>query len=289
METPPTIIVQLLHLEGPFKGKTQNFSESSILIGRYTHYDVCFPDDDKWDIVSRDHAEIKREGTHFTLINHGVNGTTVSRVREKIELKEKGQETPLRDGDIITFADEGPKVRFLVEVKPGIKPDIPSEIPGEEVSDELPDDIEPIEIQFTIQCGLKIRSFKKLPLTIGKNPGCDFQLVHPAIFDRHAQIFYYNNRYWIKDLTGKNVVRVQRMSINVKKELNPNDEIALSPQGPFFEFIEGIGLNEIEKYPSQEVGTVDTKQEDISPKERSIQEQNQKGKFSRIIKNIWKP
>jgi len=82
---------------------------------------------------------------------------------------------------------------------------------------------------------------------------------------------------------------VQRMSINVKKDLNPNDEIALSPQGPFFEFIEGIGLNEIEKYPSEEAWTADSDQEDSSHEERGVQEQNQKGKFSRIIKNIWKP
>lgn len=103
MNTEPVVIVQLIHIEGPLKGRTQEFGGPSITIGRKPMCDMQFPED--LAAVSGDHAEIVREGNRFKLIDKSTNGTFVNG-------KQVG-EVFLKDGDVIMFSPDGPTVSFL--------------------------------------------------------------------------------------------------------------------------------------------------------------------------------
>ena len=97
--------------------------------------------------------------------------------------------------------------------------------------------IQKVKAPLIIQYGPTLRTFKELPVTIGKNPMCQFKLDHPAIFDQQAQIFFSQNQYWIKDLTGQECVQVNRQPIVYQTPLKPHDEISLGSQGPVFSFL----------------------------------------------------
>ena len=89
------------------KGQIQEFAEGSILIGRHPSCHVRFPAD--VTVLSRTHAEIVRDGNQFRLVDKSTNGTFVNGKRIT--------ETFLKSGDVIAFAEGGPKVSFLTEVK----------------------------------------------------------------------------------------------------------------------------------------------------------------------------
>ena len=248
MILPPDIIVKLIHIKGPMKGNIQEFYEGRISIGRHPSYHLHFPAD--LDIVSRDHAEIIREGNKFKLVDHSANGTFVNGKLVK--------EVYLKNGDVLEFAKGGPKVSFLTEMKeiavttestltpslsagsqkePQLIIEEKSHIEQPMIENQPEIIVQKSNIPLIIQYGPTLRSFKKLPVTIGKNPKCEFTLDQPAICDQHAQIFFSQNQYWIKDLTGQRSVQINRQPIIYQAPLKPNDEIALSNQGPVFRFL----------------------------------------------------
>jgi pSer/pThr/pTyr-binding forkhead associated (FHA) protein len=263
MANIPVIIIQLIHIEGPLKGEIQEFSNPEISIGRHPSCQVQFPKDLK--IVSRKHARIIREGNRFKLINHSQNGTFLNGKRIP--------EAYLKDGDVLIFAQGGPKVSFLTKIEAGqrdidtltpatpVPPQMPPEMPPAVPSAEPPPvppiqpkpqpapnvSIQKIQVPLIIQYGPTLRSFNELPVTIGKGPGCDFILDHPSVSDQHAQLFFSQNQYWVKDLTGSQSVSINDQPINIKSPLNPDNQLALSPQGPRFRFLEGGRLAEIEE------------------------------------------
>jgi pSer/pThr/pTyr-binding forkhead associated (FHA) protein len=259
MANIPVIVTQLIHIEGPLKGEIQEFSDTEISIGRHPSCHVQFPKDLR--IVSREHARIIREGNRFKLMNLSQNGTYLN-----------GKKVPdayLKDGDVLMFAQGGPKVSFLTQIEPHRPavdiitpltpepPPAPSKIPSAGPPPAPPVQPEPqpapeISIQNTpvpliIQYGPTLRSFNELPVTIGRDPGCDFILDHPSLHNQHAQLFFSRNQYWVKDLTGRQSVFVNDRPINIQAPLNPNDRLALSPQGPGFRFLEGGRLAEVEE------------------------------------------
>ena len=272
----PKIIVQLVHIYGPLKGEIQEFSESTILIGRHPSCHVLFPKDVA--IVSRRHAQIVREGNRFKLIDQSANGTFVNGKRVK--------EAYLKDGDVLIFAEGGPKVSFLTRMmerqheiegiplpglpkKPEIfeveKPSIAAQSeskPAEEIS------MKQVLVPLVIQFGPTIRSFKKLPVTIGKNPNCDLTMNHPAVLDRHAQIFFSQDQYWIKDLTGQMLISINGQPVNFQSPLTPEDLVALTPQGPTFRFLDGGRLAEIEKSDSEERINASHEKEETRPPDK---------------------
>lgn len=246
MKDTPNIIVKLVHIKGPMKGNIQEFHEERITIGRQPSYHLHFPAD--LEVVSRNHAEIIREGIQFKLIDHSSNGTFVNGKGVK--------EIYLKNGDVLEFAKGGPKVSFLTEMKKtSLEREIPLSNPPHEVSQKGPQPfmdnkhefvhhekesemlVQKVNAPLIIQYGPTLRTFKELPVTIGKNQMCQFKLDHPAILDQQAQIFFSQNQYWIKDLTGQGAVQVNRQPIAYQTPLNPNDEISLSHQGPVFSFL----------------------------------------------------
>ena len=221
----PLIAVQLIHIQGPLKGEIQEFRNSPVSIGRHSSCNVVFPAD--MTIISRRHAEIIREGNRFKLIDRSTNGTFVN--------GKPVTETYLRDGDVLIFAEGGPKVSFLTQtVQPGPadrpaagkEPSLPPEMPAvpqpkpppqAEIRPSCPGPQGPVEtvrVPLVIQYGPTLRAYKQVPVTIGKNPDCDFSLDHPDLADRHAQIFFSAEQYWIKDLTGRQSISVNRQPID---------------------------------------------------------------------------
>jgi len=262
MKRPPAIVVQLIHIQGPLKGEIQEFSESEIIIGRNPSSHVRFPRD--LDIVSRHHASIVKEGNRFKLIDRSTNGTLVNgKLVEEVYLKA---------GDVMEFTRGGPKVSFLTQVREGEvqpvstpqvtpqrKPQIPPELqpratkeyevspppPEPRTAEKIP--VGKVQIPVVIQYGPTLRSYKEVPVTIGRNPSSDFSLDHPSVLDRHAQIFFYQDKYWVKDLTGQSLIMVNRQPISIEAALAAEDELALSPQGPFFRFLGGGRFAEVEE------------------------------------------
>ena len=276
MKNPPLIIVQLIHIQGPLplEGKEPEFSEPVILIGRHPSCHLCFPAD--LTQISRKHAEIIREGNQFKLIDHSTNGTFVNGKGVK--------EAYLKDGDILEFSKGGPKISFLTQMKeveagkeiPLLKlpPEVAKEISQKPPIGETPYQTPPpfvekpplvppvreeppgisvqaVKVPLIIQYGPTIRQFNQLPVTIGKGPRCEYTLDHPAILEQHAQIFFSQNQYWVKDLTGQKSVHLNRQPIAFQAPLKLNDDLALSPRGPIFRFLGEGRLAEVPEPPSE--------------------------------------
>jgi len=279
MKQPPAIVIQLIHMEGPLKGEIQEFNQPEIFIGRSNTCQVCFPKD--LAIISRVHARIVREGNRFMLMDQSTNGTFVNGKQVK--------EAILKDGDVILFAEGGPKVSFLTQTMEGTAgvagsvqpaafsapiapeplrvkspPPAPTPHPERLVGESQPVSVLPIsspppQVQHSgdipiqqvkkslvVQYGPTLQSYNALPVTIGSGAQCDFRLDHPAVFERHAQIFYYQEQYWIKDLTGKNLVQINGRIVEGQGMLEPDHRLSLSAQGPDFRFLGGGRLAEIE-------------------------------------------
>ena len=274
MNAIPHIIVQLIHIEGPLKGEIQEFSDPEIVIGRHPDCQVQFPRETV--TLSRRHARIIREGNRFKVVDQSTNGTFVN-----------GRQVPeayLKDGDVITFSEGGPKISFLTQVsdKPAPVQTAPAApqppktapmAPPPAASQPAPPPIQQpampaapiptkpiapapaaaapaiqtVKVPFAIQYGPALKSFQTLPITLGKGAGCDFSMQHPGLSDQHAQIFFAEDQYWIKDLTGTNSVTINAMPIAGQAALQADMQIALSPQGPRFRFLGGGRLAEVEE------------------------------------------
>ena len=262
MKKAPTIIIQLVHIQGPLKGEIQEFSENEVSIGRHPSCRVRFPKD--LAIISREHARIVREGNRFKLIDQSTNGTFLNGT--------KITEAFLKDGDILLFADGGPKVSFLTKLgeSPSDAPPAaeipavqtipsPSSQPREPAapvsgSPQVPKveiRAEKVQMPLIIQYGPTLRSFKELPVTIGKSPTCDFNIDHPGILEQHAQIFFTQEQYWVKDLTGKNQISIDGSPVPSQAALYPENRLSLGPNGPSFRFLGAGRLAEIEETPIQ--------------------------------------
>ncbi|MBN2516430.1 MAG: FHA domain-containing protein [Deltaproteobacteria bacterium] len=255
MTGKPTIVVQLVHIEGPLKGTIQEFLDSEITIGRNPSCHVRFPKD--LAIISRNHARIVREGNRFKLIDASTNGTLVN--------GKWINEAFLKPGDVLIFAEGGPKVSFLTKIMDSPEPTSHIERIQAPISPDIkaardiqpeqhfpkpdagtPASVQTVHVPLVIQFGPTLQSFRELPVTVGKNAVCDFTVHHPEIMDRHAQFFYDRDQYWVKDLTGRNLVSINGHLVGTQAPLIPDCLLSLSPVGPTFRFLGGGRLAEHE-------------------------------------------
>ena len=265
MKSAPSIIVQIVHIEGPLKGQIQEFAESEISIGRHPSCGIRFPAD--LNLVSRRHARITREGNRFKLNDDSTNGTVLN--------GELVKEAYLKDGDVLAIAQGGPKISFLTRQgdllteppsprqapKPVAAPTAPAaahEAQGvplqtQEVTPSAPlastDSISReirVKVPLVIQYGPTLRSFDELPVSMGKAPNCDFSVEGPGMQSQHALVFYANGSYQVKDLTGQELVRINSKPAGSGSTLAPDDQLSLGQQGPCFRFLGGGRLIEVE-------------------------------------------
>jgi pSer/pThr/pTyr-binding forkhead associated (FHA) protein len=301
MKSVPAIKLQIVHIQGPLKGQIQEFTESEILIGRNPSCHVQFPKD--LTVVSRQHARIVREGNRFKLIDESSNGTFVN--------GKPSQEIFLKDGDVLMFAEGGPKVSFLTSVldesaepavtpsqspKPAVtapprRPAAPSapravqpKAPPPSPSIPAPLSPEKAKVPLIIQYGPTLRSFKELPVTVGKSPSCHFVIIHPGVLEEHAQFLFSQDQYWVKDLTGKHLVRINERVIDIQAPLASNDRVTLSPIGPAFRFLGAGRLAEIEESPPSKTDSVPPPP---APEMRREKATRKAGKKGSVLKKLF--
>jgi pSer/pThr/pTyr-binding forkhead associated (FHA) protein len=97
-----------------------------------------------------------------------------------------------------------------------------------------------------IQFGPTLQSYSLLPVSIGTDPSCDFVIANNTLAGRHVQIFFSDNNYYAKDLTGRNVVSINGRPVGTQSVLAQGAELSLSDQGPKFRFLGGGRLAEIQ-------------------------------------------
>ncbi len=301
MKELPVIIVKLVHIQGPLMGRIQEFTEDRITIGRHPSCQVQFPTD--LTTISRNHAELVREGNRYKVVDRSTNGTFVNGKRLS--------ESFLKDGDVIMFTEGGPKVSYLAEITDAVRAE-PASVPvHEEPPAEPAPPVEParpvspappvnppepaaparpaatpppvqpavaappaapakpaqepprpaapvrqtvqkVPATLIVQYGPVLKSYKELPIVIGKKQGADFVLNHAAMADEHAQIFFSQGQYWIRDLTGRNLISVNGLAIGFESPLKAQDIISLAPAGPALRFLGEGRLAEYEEAPSEE-------------------------------------
>lgn len=209
----PEIKIQLVHIDGPFKGEINEYLSPVVTLGRHPDCDVVFPEDMR--SISRRHAEIHREGNRFLLKDTSSNGTFVN--------GKQNAEVFLKNGDVLILGTGGPKISFLstilesgsdvayqdIQVQPTPEPVFPppEPIPKSARRDMAPapqlekrkistdlsaspsESIKNIQKPLVIQHGVVLKAFKTLPITLGRGTDCDFVLEGPSILEHHAQIF----------------------------------------------------------------------------------------------------
>ncbi len=232
----PDIAVQIVHIEGPRKGQIDEITAARITIGRDPSSDVAFDKDQR--IVSRHHAEIIREGNRFLLKNLSPNGCYVN--------GQPMQEGYLKQGDVITFAESGPKVSFLYTVQATTArpraapaaPRAPAAAPVAPAQRGAPPAAAGREAApFTIQFGTAIKSFKQTAVTLGKDPSNQFPLNHPRVLAQHAEVFFQNGQYCLRDVSKLQATLLNGRPIYADTPLQNNDVIMFGDGGPQLRYL----------------------------------------------------
>ena len=221
MSNMPDIFVQIVHIEGARKGEIDEFQQSVISIGRAHSSDVLFPGDIR--VVSRTHAEIKREGNRYLLINHSRNGCFVNRLQV--------DQSYLNQGDIITFSKAGPKISFLYTLKADARS---VTLPEPGMSGELAKQSFARKQKglFTLQFGTDIRSFTQHVVTLGKHHGNDFVLNHQSVLETHCEIYFQEDNYFLRDTSQCQATMLNGSVLIRDRPLYKKDIITLGKNGP---------------------------------------------------------
>lgn len=235
----PEITVQIVHIEGPRKGQIDELSATRITIGRDPSNTVVYPKDLR--TVSRHHAEIVREGNRFLLKNLSPNGCLVN--------GQPAQEAYLKQGDVIAFAEGGPKVSFLytVQAAPRPRPQTPatpaprpavSSTPAPVLRTSAPSPGAGREsAPFTIQFGTSIKSYKQAAVTLGRDAGNNFVVSHPQVMPTHAELFFQNGQYYLRDTSACQATLLNARPIHADTPLQNNDVVTLGDGGPQLRFL----------------------------------------------------
>lgn len=267
----PDIKIELVHIDGPFKGQIHEYHSPVVTFGRHPDCNVVFPEEMR--NISRRHAEICREGNRFLLKDTSSNGTFIN--------GKQNTEVFLKNGDVLILGGMGgPKISFLCTIlEPGAHvPDTAASEPPEpqpvfsgpaarvelqprrdpappppeqrrmfaEMPAAPPESIRNVQKPLVIQHGAALKVFKALPVTLGRGADCDFILNGQAILDHHAQIYFDQGQYWVKDLTGRDQLALNGQVIQTKAPLLPETILSLSPNGPKFHFLGEGRLLEVE-------------------------------------------
>ena len=286
MPKMPAITVQLVHIQGPLKGRISEFSEFPVHIGRHSSCHVCFGKD--MTAISRQHARIEYEDTRFRIIDVSTNGTYINGKRIA--------NVYLRDGDVITFSENGPKASFLTKIGAGSAVLPSSHKPTDSsLSSSLQPDLTlgadqevnvlSSDVPLMIRHGQERRSFNLLPVTMGKGPDCDFVIPDPGLCNQHVQIFFSGGNYYAKDLTGKQLVLVNGRPIDTQAVIAQGAELSLTSHGPAFRFSGDGRLDEIQNEVVEPVkkSTWQTHNDEAENKESSL-----KKKSIAFIKKVFK-
>ncbi len=242
----PEITVQIVHIEGPRKGQIDELSATPITIGRDPSCHVVYGKDLR--SVSRRHAEIVREGNRFLLKNLSPNGCLVN--------GQPAQETYLKQGDVIAFADGGPKVSFLYTVQAAARPRPQTPVSRPGPSQPAPGARAPAPLgasresaPFTIQFGTSIKSYKQSSVTLGRDAANHFVVSHPRVLSTHAELLFQNGQYYLRDTSACQATLLNGRPLHADTPLQNNDIVMLGEGGPQLRFLGQGRLAEVIEQP----------------------------------------
>ena len=135
-------------------------------------------------------------------------------------------------------------------------------------------------VPLVIQYGPVLKSFTELPITIGTQADCDLVLDHASLSQRHAQIFFSQGGYMVKDLTGSSRVQINSRQITAASPLNPGDRLLLTESGPAFQFMEGGRMAEINLTPPEFSSPMD---DNNTPEESAPMEKKPGSLFKKLF------
>ena len=260
MKKRPKIIVRLHHVNGPKPIKPEmddegmiEFDKSIITIGRHPDNDIQFdPVEDEVARISAHHGKIVREGNHFKFVDHSTNGTYIGPDFYHHD------ETIMEESASISFVHieyekNHPKFQFTTEFMDELVDPEPEEDPPETDDSEVdspggagqpPPSVSdgPVEGRLVVVHGVAPIEFNRLPVLIGKGADCQIRLDEsPHVHDRHLRIHYIpdSDEYGVENLTGLETVMINGGTVGAYAPIQPNDHLALSPEGPFFRFYKG--------------------------------------------------
>ncbi|MFO7713059.1 FHA domain-containing protein [Desulfosarcina sp.] len=312
----PNITVQLVHIQGPMKGQIQDFTQFPVQIGRHSSCQVRFEKD--LTTISRRHARIERQGNRFRIVDSSTNGTYINGKRIA--------DVYLRDGDVITFSESGPKASFLTKIEaldapmptaPSIKTaqpaapiqpqmsspaGVPQQMaeaahpapphpspnePGLTVGPDLDVPVVSTNAPLVIQFGPTLQSYNLLPVTVGTDPACDFVIANSVLSGRHLQIFFNDNDYYAKDLTGRKMITINGRPVGTQAVLAQGAELSLSDHGPKFRFLGGGRLAELPDVVSEPLEKTDA-DPNLQGSDRGLPTAEKKGrKANSLFKNFF--
>jgi len=110
-----------------------------------------------------------------------------------------------------------------------------------------------------IQFGPTLQSYNLLPVTIGTDADCDFVIADSTLAGQHVQIFFNDDNYYAKDMTGRNVVAINGRPVGSQAVLAQGAELSLTDRGPKFKFLGGGRLAEIPDVVSESLEKTDAK------------------------------
>lgn len=75
------------------------------------------------------------------------------------------------------------------------------------------------------QAGEEIQQFVHSPISIGRDPACDFVLAESTVSTRHAILSYHHNQWWIEDLNSTNGTLLNGQPVLEPVVLTTNDHV----------------------------------------------------------------
>ncbi|MFZ4858669.1 MAG: FHA domain-containing protein [Desulfuromonadaceae bacterium] len=268
MASPPQMTVQLIHIHGGLKGEIQEFTCDNITVGRLSTCLVKFPPEEPG--VSREHASISREGNQYKLTDSSKFGTFLNGKQSQEAYLKDGDVIEFGPGgpkvsftveivaaSSVSIATQSQKSPTSVASNQNFQPPreslVSQRVPLPPAEDAYVNAYSPAGVNnitgqvvvptnktsapLVIQFGPAIKSFSELPVVVGSGGKSDFVIQSPGIFDQHAQFIFFQNSYWIKDLTGQGLIKVNNLFVKEQVQLNPQDKITLNTHGPIFRFL----------------------------------------------------
>ena len=212
-----------------------NFAKSSVWLGREPDCDIVFDADAA--MVSRRHAEIRRDGGEFTIIDNGsFNGTLVNDQRISTP-------TPIYHKDEIQLGMGGPVLRFNAPSRVAPKgaslagqrsvpldqigsSSLEPETAGSKtmvanmgnISQKMSDQSAQPQLLMTLVFG------NKNELIIGRDDSSDIKLDGLQISNRHARLVQSNSGITVEDLGSTNGVYINENKIT-RQNITPDDAV----------------------------------------------------------------
>ncbi|MDH5217146.1 MAG: FHA domain-containing protein [Gammaproteobacteria bacterium] len=256
----PDIHVQLVHIDGPYKGKIDEFNKERITIGRDPSNDVVFPAELR--SISRHHAELLRNGNEFTFVSLGKNSCLMNQTALDTCV--------LKPGDMIWLTQEGPRISFLSrEIKKSPAPNIQKEHDRKiELSLKQYEKQKQQKTEFTFQFETNIRSMHKTVVRLGSSTKCDFVLPHPNTAAFQTEILFRDEHFYVRDISGKSSTFVNREPAIPEIRLHENDIVTFGTDGPRMRFL-GTGRFSQVRSPTQDDTLPDTSMINIFDQQES--------------------